>query len=87
MKEYQIYIGIAAGVLTAISAIPQIVKALKTKKVDHVSPIMFIILALGNGLWAFYGMLLNDWPIIITNVFSFCMDILMLILKFLYKKK
>ncbi|RZM26346.1 MAG: hypothetical protein EOO88_17310, partial [Pedobacter sp.] len=33
-------IGVLAGSLTAISAIPQILKVLRTKKVDHISPFM-----------------------------------------------
>lgn len=85
--ETKLLIGIAAGTLTAISAIPQIVKVLKTKKVEHVSPFMFIILALGNGTWVWYGLLLEDLPIIITNAFSFVMDISMLVLKFVYRQK
>lgn len=85
--DTKLMIGIGAGVLTAISAIPQIVKALQTKKVAHVSPFMFIILALGNSAWMWYGMLLKDWPIIITNSFSLVMDITMLVLKLIYHRK
>ena len=85
--EAKLIIGIAAGTLTAISAVPQIFKVLKTKQVDHVSPFMFVILALGNGAWVWYGLLLADLPIVITNAFSFVMDITMLVLKFIYGKK
>lgn len=80
----KLLIGVIAGTLTAISAIPQIIKVLKTKKVDHVSPFMFIILALGNATWCWYGLLLKDLPIIITNAFSLTMDITMLCLKTIY---
>ena len=79
-------IGIAAGTLTAIAATPQIFKAIKTKKVEHVSPLMFIILMAGNGLWCWYGIVLQDWPIIITNSFSLAMDLTMLFLKGRYSK-
>jgi len=85
--DIKLIIGIGAGALTAISAMPQIFKALKTKKVAHVSPFMFIILALGNSAWIWYGILLKDLPIIITNSFSLVMDITMLILKLLYHEK
>ncbi|WP_218840070.1 SemiSWEET family sugar transporter [Pedobacter xixiisoli] len=65
----KIIIGIAAGTLTAISAVPQIFKVLKTKKVDHVSPFMFVILAFGNATWIWYGTILQDLSIIISNAF------------------
>ena len=85
--ENQLLIGILAGSLTAISATPQIIKVLRTKEVAHISPFMFIILALGNATWCYYGILLKDWPIIITNAFSLIMDILMLILKVVYQER
>jgi len=79
-------IGIVAGVLTAASLIPQFIKSLKEKKVD-VSPLMFLILIGGNGLWIWYGIKLEAPPIIITNAFSLLMDIIMLFLSFRYRKK
>ena len=85
--EKQLLIGILAGSLTAISATPQIIKVLRTKKVEHVSPLMFVILAAGNAVWCWYGILLKDWPIIVTNAFSLTMDLAMLILKAIYHKK
>jgi len=85
--EKQLFIGVLAGSLTAISATPQIVKVLRTKKVEHVSPLMFVILAAGNATWCWYGILLKDWPIMITNAFSLAMDLAMLVLKVVYRKR
>lgn len=85
--ETKLIIGISAGTLTAISTLPQIFKVLKTKKVDHISPFMFIILLSGNATWVAYGVLLKDLPIIITNAFSVLMAITMLVLKFIFSKK
>lgn len=85
--DKQLFVGILAGSLTAISAVPQIIKVLRTKKADHISPIMFIILVAGNATWCYYGTLLKDWPIIITNAFSLLMGFTMLLLKIIYKKK
>lgn len=85
--DIKIVIGIAAGFLTAIAATPQIIKVIKTRKVENVSPFMFMILLAGNALWCWYGILLKDWPIILTNAFSLLMDILMLLLKAIFGKK
>lgn len=78
-------IGIIAGILTAASLVPQFVKSIQEKKVD-VSPIMFILLLGGNGLWFWYGIELESHPIIITNAFAFLMDVAMLFLRFKYGK-
>lgn len=80
-------IGIAAGILTASSLVPQAIKSIKEKAASDVSVFMFIILMAGNGLWTWYGVMLKDFPIIITNAFAFLMDVLMLILKFKYGNK
>jgi len=85
MVDKQI-IGIAAGVLTATSLIPQFIKTLKEKKVDDISPFIFVVLFAGNGLWVYYGILLKDMPIIVTNSFSVVMDVMMFALKIKYGK-
>jgi MtN3 and saliva related transmembrane protein len=82
--ELKLLIGVTAGILTAVAAIPQVIKVIKTKKAESISNFMFVVLLCGNGLWCYYGILLKDLPIIITNGFSALMDILMILLKLLY---
>lgn len=79
-------IGIVAGILTATSLIPQLIKIIKEKKADDVSPLMLIILLIGLGLWATYGFMKEDWPIIITNCFSFLLNTTVLIFRYKYAK-
>lgn len=79
-------IGLIAGILTASSLLPQLVKTLKTKEAEDVSPFMFWMLVSGTGLWSYYGVLRDDLPIIITNAFSFSLNIVMLILRRHYTK-
>ena len=80
-------IGLVAGIITASSLLPQLFKTLKTEEAEDVSPFMFWMLVTGTGLWAYYGILRDDMPIIITNAFSFSLNILMLILRKRYAKK
>lgn len=81
-----LFTGIAAGVLTAASMLPQVFKTLKTKKAEHVSPLMLVILICGVALWFVYGMLKNDMPIMLTNGFSIIVNLLMLFLRWRYKE-
>ncbi|WP_452223487.1 SemiSWEET family sugar transporter [Lacinutrix chionoecetis] len=71
-------IGILAGIFTTVAVLPQIIKAVKTKKVEDVSTFMFVILCLGVGLWTVYGIMKKDWPIIITNGISCILNGIML---------
>jgi MtN3 and saliva related transmembrane protein len=79
-------IGIVAGVFTSSSLIPQLIKIVKEKKVEDLSMGMFLSLLIGIILWVVYGILRDDWPIIITNGFSVLLNFLVLFFKFKYRK-
>lgn len=79
-------IGLAAGVCTAISLIPQVIKTIKEKEAEDVSLIMLLVLATGLALWIVYGIKRNDLPIIATNSFSLLVNITMVVLRIKYKK-
>jgi MtN3 and saliva related transmembrane protein len=79
-------IGLAAGVCTATSLLPQVVKTIKEKKAEDVSLGMLIVLATGIILWIVYGVKKNDLPIIATNSFSLLVNIVMVVLGIKYKK-
>lgn len=77
-------VGIIAGILTAISMMPQVIKTIKTKKAEHVSVVMLILLMFGVASWVVYGLMKKDVPIICTNSFSFLINSLMLVLRWKY---
>jgi MtN3 and saliva related transmembrane protein len=85
--ELKTMIGLAAGILTATSTLPQIVKIWKNKKAEAVSAGMLFVLLAGNALWCWYGFMLEELPIIITNAFSVCCDVVLIVLNFRYSKK
>ena len=85
MLEWTTIIGIAAGILTTAAVIPQIYKAWKTKKVQDVSPGMFIVLLAGLLMWVVYGVMKNDVPIIATNGLALALNGFMLFLMVRYK--
>lgn len=85
MKEYAVYIGIGAGVLTAISMLPQLFKIIKEKKADDISFGMLIVLLAGVAGWIWYGIVKVDYPIITTNSFSFLVNSVVLGLSIRYK--
>lgn len=78
-------IGIAAGICTAISLLPQIVKVIKEKKTQDISIFYLVVLLCGLALWTYYGFLKDDVPIIATNIFSMVLNITMIILGVIYK--
>ncbi|MGV3508268.1 MAG: SemiSWEET family sugar transporter [Sphingobacteriaceae bacterium] len=81
MKINNEIIGLAAGILTATSMLPQLVKTIKERNAENISTFLPIILIMGTGLWTYYGVLKEDLPIIITNAFSCLVNCIMLFLK------
>ena len=80
-------VGISAGILTAVSMIPQLVKMIREKKAANVSVVMFLVLLAGLVLWTWYGILKKDLPIIATNAFSFLVSVLNIFFTLKYKKQ
>lgn len=81
------YIGIAAGVLSAASLLPQLVKIIREKKANDVSVGMFILLFAGLGLWIFYGIMKKDLPLILTNAVSLATNAFIIYFSLKYKKR
>jgi MtN3 and saliva related transmembrane protein len=80
-------IGILAGSFTALSLLPQLIKMIREKEAGNISIAMFLVLLAGLGLWVTYGILKEDWPIIITNSVSFILNISILTLHLWYKRQ
>ena len=81
------YIGIAAGICTSVSQLPQLIKIIKEKKADDISYFMLFILITGLSGWVLYGCMKSDLPIILTNAFSVLLNALVIIFTIKYKKK
>jgi MtN3 and saliva related transmembrane protein len=79
-------IGLSAGILTACSLLPQVIKTFREKKADDVSLLMLFVLQAGLVLWIVYGFKRDDIPIIVTNCFSLLVNITMVFLRIRYKK-
>jgi MtN3 and saliva related transmembrane protein len=75
------WLGLAAGTITSIGFLPQIVKGYKTKHLDDVSYWMPFVIAAGMTLWLTYGLLRNDIAIIVANAFGVGCNILLILMK------
>jgi len=84
--EYTQYIGIGAGICTAASLVPQLIKLLKEKDAESISIVMLLILITGLAGWVWYGVLKKDIPIMVTNGFSFVVNAIMIGVAVKYKK-
>jgi MtN3 and saliva related transmembrane protein len=80
------WIGILAGILTAVSLIPQIVKIVREKKSENISFAYLSILLAGLAMWVVYGVLRKDVPVIATNVTSIVINLVTVFVGLKYRK-
>ncbi|MHC4269535.1 MAG: SemiSWEET family sugar transporter [Planctomycetota bacterium] len=80
-------VGIIAAIGTTSGFIPQIIRAVRTKRLDDVSPVMYMFLIFGLSLWLSYGIHLEDMIIIMANAVGLSFSIFILILRFKYSRR
>ena len=80
-------IGLSAAILTSSGFLPQIIKGIRTKKLDDVSTGMLLIWILGTALWFCYGWHLEDIIIMGANVFTCACGLAILFMKLSYREK
>jgi len=74
-------IGLAAGLITTLGFVPQVVKGYRSGRMEDVSLFMPAVLMVGMGLWLVYGIILNELPIILWNAVSIVLNAFMVFLK------
>jgi len=79
-------IGYIAASLTTCSFMPQALQVIKTRHTKDISLAMYAMLVIGVCLWLSYGILLKQWPIVISNVITIIPTSVILIMKLLEKK-
>jgi MtN3 and saliva related transmembrane protein len=80
------YLGLFGAFLSSITFLPQVYKAWKTKSVGDLSIWMILILLANVSTWLIYGLIKDDFAIIIANSIILFLSFLMLFFKFSFKK-
>ena len=80
-------VGIIAAICTTSGFIPQIIRGIRTKRLDDVSPLMCMLLIFGLSLWLAYGIHIEDMIIIVANAFGVLFSIIIITLRFKYMRQ
>ena len=85
LKFFLTYIGFFAAFCTTIAFLPQAIKVYKTKSTKDISLYMFLIFTIGVFSWFIYGLIIDDWPVILANAVTLVLSFFILIYKLKYK--
>jgi MtN3 and saliva related transmembrane protein len=78
-------IGLAAGSLTTVAFLPQVIKTWKSGSAKDLSLGMFSFFCLGVLLWLIYGILQRDVPVIAANLATLVLASTILFFKLRFK--
>lgn len=76
---------LCVGVLMACSNFPQAYKIFKRKSAKDIAPITPILITFGSIVWFFYGLYIDDIPLIVANGIGIISASLVVLGYFFYK--
>ncbi len=79
--------GWLATLCSTISFVPQAWKIIKTRETKDISRGMYMITVAGFACWTTYGVLLGQWPIIVTNSICLALSAFILVMKLLPQRE
>nr|WP_295109855.1 SemiSWEET transporter [uncultured Caulobacter sp.] len=79
-------VGTAAALLSITSFAPQILKIWKEKDASSVSLRTYIVTVAGFACWVTYGLLIQAWPVIASNVACLLMSGAVLVMKWRFDR-
>jgi len=77
--------GLIGGTFTTISFLPQVIQVWKTRSTKDISLGMFVLFTIGVLFWLLYGLMINEWPVIIANGMTLIFACTILVFKAIYK--
>jgi MtN3 and saliva related transmembrane protein len=83
MPDAATLVGGLATLCSATSFLPQAWKVIKTRDTDAISTGMYAVTVVGFSLWLTYGVLLWQWPLMITNGVCLVLSAFILLMKVL----
>ena len=82
---YAELLGYVAAVCTTVAFVPQVIKTYKTKSAGNLSLGMFLFFTCGIILWLIYGIMINEFPIIVANLVTLVLAVVLIYFKLRYK--
>jgi MtN3 and saliva related transmembrane protein len=83
--DWTLLTGLAAGVLTTIAFVPQLLKTWRSRSAEDVSLGMLITFCAGVFFWLLYGLFIRSLPVIAANAVTLVLALSILGLKLRYR--
>jgi MtN3 and saliva related transmembrane protein len=62
--------GYVAATLTTVAFVPQALKTIRSRDTRGISLAMYVVFTIGIAFWLAYGIVLDSWPMILSNLLT-----------------
>jgi MtN3 and saliva related transmembrane protein len=78
------WVSAIAATLTTAAFVPQAVHIIRYKETKAISLVMYVAFASGVALWLVFGVLIGNWPIMISNAITLMLTLAIVGMKLRY---
>jgi len=76
--------GYAAGILTTVAFLPQVIKTYASRSARDISLSMYVIFTIGILLWLTHGLLAGSGPVVAANSVGLVLSLAMVVMKVVF---
>lgn len=80
-------VGIVASLASMISFGPQAWRIIKTRRTSDLAAPTYTLTVIGFAAWTIYGVLLGEWPLIVTNSVCLVLSAFILTMKLVSRRQ
>jgi MtN3 and saliva related transmembrane protein len=84
---YATIIGYVAAALSTASFAPQAWKIIRARQTKDISTGMYVLTVAGFGTWIVFGLLMRQWPLVLSNSICLLLSAFILLMKLLPRAK
>jgi MtN3 and saliva related transmembrane protein len=80
----ELWVSAAAAILTTAAFVPQALHIIRHRETKAISLVMYIAFASGVALWLVFGVLIDNWAIIVSNAITLVLTLAIVGMKIRY---
>jgi MtN3 and saliva related transmembrane protein len=80
----EIWVSAIAATLTTAAFVPQALHIIRYKETKAISLVMYVAFAAGVAMWLLFGVLIGNWPIMISNAITLVLTLAIVAMKLRY---
>ena len=78
------WVSALAAILTTATFVPQAVRIIRHRETKAISLVMYVAFASGVAFWLLFGVLIHNWPIIVSNAITLVLTLAIVAMKLRY---